>query len=113
MAAITDAMIDRSRATVRLARVMSIGATHGRPELEAEVRRTATELLDELEMAVLTAQAKGLIDRKVDARAYATFVQAYALGMIIADLDETPADREVVARLIDRLNRTLLTDPDD
>jgi len=113
MAAITDAMIDGSRATVRLARVMSIGATHGRPELEAEVRRTATELLDGLEIAVITAQAKGLIDRKVDARAFATFVQAYGLGMIVADLDEKPADREVVARLIDRLNRTLLTDPDD
>ena len=113
MAAITDAMIDQSRATVRLARVMSIGATHGRPELEAEVRRTATELLDGLEIAIIAAQAKGLIDRKVDARAFATFIQAYALGMIIADLDETPADREVVARLIDRLNHTLLTDPDD
>jgi hypothetical protein len=92
---------------------MSIGATHGRPDLETAVRRTATELLDGLEMAIVTGQAKGLFDRTVDARAYATFVQAYALGMIIADLDETPAEREAVARLIDRLNRTLLTDPDD
>ena len=113
MAAITDAMIDQGRASVRLARVMSIGATHGRPGLEAAVRRTATELLDGLEMAIVTGQAKGLFDRTVDARAYATFVQAYALGMIVADLDETPADREAVARLIDRLNRTLLTEPDD
>ena len=113
MAAITDAMIDAGRASVRLARVMSIGATHGRPELEAEVRRTATQLLDELEVAIITAQAKGLIDRHVDARAYATFIQAYALGMIIADLDDAPADRGAVARLIDRLNFTLLTDPED
>jgi len=113
MAAITDAMVDASRAGVRLARVMSIGATHGRADLEAEVRRTATELLDGLEIAIITGQAKGLIDRKVDARAYATFIQAYALGMIVADLDETPADREVVARLIDRLNFTLLTEPED
>jgi AcrR family transcriptional regulator len=113
MAAITDAMVDAGRASVRLARVMSIGATHGRPALEEEVRRTATQLLDELEIAVITAQAKGLIDRRVDARAYATFIQAYALGMIVADLDETPADREAVARLIDRLNFTLLTDPED
>jgi AcrR family transcriptional regulator len=113
MAAITDAMVTTSRGGVRLARIMSIGATHGRPELEAEVRRTATELLDGLEVAIITAQAKGLIDRKVDARAFATFIQAYALGMIVADLDETPADRDAVAHLIDRLNFTLLTDPED
>jgi len=70
------------------------------------------ELLDGLEVAIIAGQAKGLIDRDVDARAFETFIQAYALGMVVADLDRTPADREAVARLIDRVNRTLLTDPE-
>jgi AcrR family transcriptional regulator len=113
MAALTDAALAVDRSAVRLARIMSIGATHGRPDLEAEVRRTATGLLDELEHGILIAQAKGLLDRKVDARVFATFVQAYGLGMVIADLDETPVSREALARLIDRLNFSLLTDPDD
>jgi len=113
MAALTDASLMESRAPVRLARIMSIGATHGRPALETEIRRTATKLLDDLEHGILIAQAKGLVDRTVEARVFATFVQAYGLGMIIADLDETPVSREALARLIDRLNFTLVTDPDD
>jgi AcrR family transcriptional regulator len=113
MAALTDAALDENRSEVRLARIMSIGAMHERRDLEVAVRRTATKLLDELEHGILIAQAKGLIDRKVEARVFATFVQAYGLGMIIADLDETPVSREALARLIDRLNFSLLTDPDD
>jgi AcrR family transcriptional regulator len=113
MAALTDAIVDAGRASVRLARIMSIGATHGRPELEAAIRRTATQLLDELEHGIVIAQAKGLLDRKVNARVFATLVQTYSLGMIVADLDETPVDRTELARMIDRLNFALLTDPTD
>ncbi len=51
---------------------------------------------------ITTGQANGLLDPTVDARALATFVQAYALGMIVADLDETPPPREAIAAVIER-----------
>jgi AcrR family transcriptional regulator len=41
-AALTDGIVDPERAAVRLGRIMAIGATHGRPSLEAAVRSTAT-----------------------------------------------------------------------
>jgi hypothetical protein len=75
------------------------------------VRRTATELLDALTQVITTAQARGLLDRTVDARVFATFVQAYALGMIIADLDETPAPRDELTRFILRALAPFQTDP--
>jgi hypothetical protein len=44
---------------------------------------------------------------------FATFVQAYALGMIIIDLDEKPVSREALARFIDQANAWVLTEPED
>jgi AcrR family transcriptional regulator len=113
LAALTDAILDTARDRVRLARIVSIGATHGRPELRGVIRHTATELIDGLEMAIITAQARGLIDRKVDARVFATFIHAYAVGMVVTDLDENPVPRDALARFIDRANAWTLTDPED
>lgn len=113
LSALTDAVVDKARAGVRLSRIVSLGATHGRPELAAEVRRIATSLIETLAMTITVAQAKGLVDRKVEPRVLATFIQAYAIGMIVADLDEEPVPRKDLARLIDRMLFTVLTDPED
>jgi AcrR family transcriptional regulator len=100
--AVTRAIVDVARADVRLARIVSIGATHGRPDLAATVRRTATELLDALTDIIIASQRNGQLDPKVDARALATFLQAYAVGMVVADLDEEPVPRERILAVITR-----------
>lgn len=110
IAALTAEVVAASRADVRLTRTVSIGATHGRPELGGTIRDTATGLLDALTGAVVTAQANGLVDRGVDARALATFIQAYAMGMIVADLDRTPPERTELVRVIARALEAFLTD---
>jgi len=111
IAAVTATVVDAARAHTRLTRVVSIGATHGRPELAAQIRRIATGLLDDLTTVVVTGQANGLLDATVDARALATFVQAYALGMVVADLDESPPSRAELAAVIDRAIDAFLTEP--
>lgn len=112
ISALTDAVVDAARAQVRLDRIVSLGAIHGRPDLAAEVKRTATALIDALAMTITIAQARGLVARRVEPRVLATFIQAYAVGMIVADLDETPVPRAELARFIDQLIFTVLTDPE-
>jgi AcrR family transcriptional regulator len=112
IATITAEIVDRSRADVRLARIVSIGAMHGRPDLAGTIRQAATALLDTLTDVVVTGQRNGLIDPEVDARALATFIHAYAVGMIVADLDETPASREALVGVIARAIDAFQSDPD-
>lgn len=111
LAQVTANVVDRARHDVRLARIASIGGTLGRPELANRIRATATELLDAMTDLIATGQANGLLDPDVDARALATFVQAYALGMIVADLDDAPADRDAIAAVITRAIDAFQTDP--
>lgn len=99
---LTKEVVDRNRAERRLARVSSIGATHGRPELAAVIAEEATGLLDSLDEAVRGLQADGIVDGGIDARAFATFLQAYTLGMVLADLDTSPPPREEIVHIIER-----------
>jgi len=108
LSALTAQIVDSSRRGARLTRIVSLGGTHGRPELLERIRREATQLLDQLTSLFIAGQARGFLDRSIDARAAATFVQAYAVGMIVADLDETPAEPSEIAAVITRFADTLL-----
>jgi len=105
--AITAAVVDPQRATLRLGRTATVGTAHGQPETRELLGGAATTLLDELAEVVHEAQARGLVRADLDARAIATFVQAYALGMVMADLDReratTGALAAVVAAALDAL----------
>jgi len=102
LAAVTAEIVATSRDALRLARIVSIGATHGRPGLADRIRAEATHLLDGLTELIRLGQADGFLDPALDARALATFIHAYALGLVVADLDDTPADRGAIAGIIGR-----------
>jgi len=102
IARITAAVVDRGRAAVRLTRVASLGASQHRPELAVEIARIVTGLLDTLTDVVITGQRLGLVDPTVPPRALATFIHAYAIGMIANDLDATPAPAEDLVLVITR-----------
>ena len=106
---ITQAVLAKDRAAGRLARVSSIGATHGRPELSDVIAEEATRLLDRLAEAVAGLQTDGLLADDVDPRAFATFLQAYTLGMILADLDTTPPARGAIVEVVERAIGAFLT----
>lgn len=102
LAAVTAQIVATSRDALRLARIVSIGATHGRPGLADRIRAEATHLLDGLTELVRAGQTNGFLDPELDARALATFLHAYSLGLVVADLDGTPADRGAIAAIIGR-----------
>lgn len=110
LAALTADVLDRGRDMVRLRRAGSVGAAHGRPKLLEQIGETAAQLLDAQEAAVAQAQQAGLIRTDLSARAIATFVHAYAFGMVIADLDVRPADRDDIAAVIDVFATAVTTD---
>jgi AcrR family transcriptional regulator len=97
---LTEALLDPSRRDVRLSRIAVIGTAHGRPEVREAYAVTIKELIDVLSVIVLQAQASGLIRRDLDARAIATFVQAYALGMILHDFDPEAVDPDRIVEVI-------------
>ncbi len=95
---ITRATVDRARAEVRLSRFASVAIAHGRPDARRRIGETFGDLLDEMTTVVDQARERGLISADLSARAVATFIQAYALGLLVHDLDPEPvADEELVA----------------
>jgi len=112
VAAITTANFDPEIAENRLARVVSIGATHGRPTLAGIIRHEATRMIDRMTQVITTGQTRGLIDPDVDPRAIATFIQAYAIGMVESYLDERPPPPDVVVGVVMRAVGVFMTDPE-
>jgi AcrR family transcriptional regulator len=100
LSALTAEVLDRKRASVRLARISAIGAAYGRPELLTELGDTMSELNDTLTEVITTMQDEGFLRPDIDPRAVATFISAYSLGAVVADLDARPADREQIAQVI-------------
>jgi len=103
---LTVALLDPSRRDVRLSRIAVIGTAHGRPEVREAYARTIQELIDVLTVLVLQAQASGFARTDLDARAIATFIQAYALGMTLYDFDPEAVTSE---RMIDTIMAAMST----
>jgi AcrR family transcriptional regulator len=112
VAAITAATFDDSRSEDRFARLVSIGAMHGRPELAAAIRQEATVMIDRVTQVIETGQSRGLVAADVDPRAVATFIRAYALGMVERYLDDRPTSRVAVVEVILRAVGVFMTEPD-
>jgi AcrR family transcriptional regulator len=100
ISAVTTALVTTSRASTRLSRIAALAAAHGRPEARAALGDTVKELLDSLTDVIERARQRGLIRPDVDPRAMATFVQAYALGLVVADLDPDRPDPDALHRVI-------------
>lgn len=98
---VTADVLDRPRAEQRLARIAAVGGGHGRPDLAERLGEETAALLDELAVVVRAAQEAGLVRSDLDPRALATFIQAYSLGMVVADLDARPSTKADVQAVID------------
>jgi AcrR family transcriptional regulator len=97
---LTSELLDESRRDIRLSRVAVIGTAHGRPEVRETYSGTISGLIDALTGVLMQAQLSGFIRTDLDPRAIATFIQAYALGMILHDLDREAADTERLIEVI-------------
>ena len=107
---LTRALLEHRRRDVRLSRLAAIAAAHGRPDLRAEVGATLAGLRGALEEVIAGAQERGIVRADVDAGAVATFIQAYALGLIVHDLDPDGVEHDVLVATIRVAVEALLTD---
>ncbi len=105
---LTRAVTERRRADVRLSRFAAIATAHGRPEAREAIGAT----LDDLSVLIMEAQLRGLVRTDLDARAVATFLQAYALGVIVHDLDPKDPDAAKLTDVIVTAVRAILSPPD-
>jgi len=108
---LTVALLDPERASIRLARIAVIGTAHGRSDVREQYARIVGGLLDDLTRIVVEAQRSGFARTDLDARALATFIQAYALGMILYDLDPDATDPLAMVDVIMSAVRGMLTEP--
>lgn len=75
------------RGQLRLGRIAALAAAHGREALRDELAAEVTLVLSAVEETVVQGQERGVLRSDVDSRAYAAFVQALLLGMVLVDLD--------------------------
>lgn len=84
---LTRALLDSRRAQIRLSRIAAVASTFGRDDAYAITGEIVDQLLTDYSTHIAQAQARGLMRSDLDARAIATFVQSYALGLVVFDLD--------------------------
>ena len=106
---LTRATVDRARADVRLSRFASVATAHGRPDAREAIGGTFGELLDEMAAVIREAGERGIVDTGIDARAVATFIQSYALGLLVHDLDPDRVDDEALVVVIMTALRAILS----
>jgi len=111
LADLTLTVTDRSRADIRLSRFAAIATAHGRPEARGAIGSALGHLLDDLAVLIMEAQVRGLVRRDLDARAVATFLQAYSLGLVVHDLDPKEPDSEKLTHVIVEALRSVLGPP--
>jgi AcrR family transcriptional regulator len=110
IAKLTRDVVRRARRDARIDRAAMVGAAHGRPEHRDALGPIVAGLIDGLTHAVSHAQAAGFVRKELDPRAVATFIQAYAFGFVLADLDERRAPEAALAEVIDRALTGLMTE---
>lgn len=110
IAKLTRDVVGRARRDARLNRAAMLGAAHGRPEYREALGPIVAGLIDGLTHAVSHAQAAGYVQKDLDPRAVATFIQAYAFGIVLSDLDERRVPESALAEVIERALAGILTE---
>jgi AcrR family transcriptional regulator len=106
---ITRATVDRARSTVRLSRFAAVATAHGRPDVREAIGETFGDLLDEMASIIREAKERRLVATDLPARAIATFIQSYALGLLVHDLDPSSVDDEELVTVIMTALRAILS----
>lgn len=105
---ITERLLDPKRIPVRAMRLSALGSSHGTAELRERLRHSTTRILDRFDAFAVRLQDAGILRRDRDARAIVTFVQAYGLGMVIADLDLNPSPVDEMVEVVDGVLESIL-----
>jgi len=109
LVAMTRRTVSRRRSAQRLSRFAAIAIAHGRPDARPGISATFGDLVDEMAQLIREAQVRDLVRRDLGARALATFIQAYALGMLVHDLDPEAVDEDALVDVVTVALRAILS----
>lgn len=84
----------------RLQRASILGSSLGRPDLYAALGNLQAELTDQYEAMIRMLIERGVVRADLDARAVAVFVQAYAFGFVLGEIDPRCPDVEALADVV-------------
>jgi AcrR family transcriptional regulator len=98
----------RENASLRFRRARKLGRTEKNEKFKIALGELQQQLTDSLTLAFETAQEKGFLNKKFEARTGAVFIQAYTLGRIVDDITTTHMNDADWEKLIGRIAREVL-----
>lgn len=91
---------DPSRADARSDRATIVGLARHSKNFATALGAEQQRLTDALADISREAQEKGFIDREVDVRVLATFLQTYTLGFVLNDITTDPIDPQAWSKFV-------------
>jgi AcrR family transcriptional regulator len=98
----------RENASLRFRRARKLGRAEKNEKFKIALGELQQQLTDSLTLAFETAQEKGFLNKKFEARTGAVFIQAYTLGRIVDDITTTHMNDADWEKLIGRIAREVL-----
>ena len=98
----------RENACLRFRRARKLGRAEKNEKFRTALGELQQQLTDSLTLAFETAQEKGFLNKKFEARTGAVFIQAYTLGRIVDDITTTHMNDADWENLIGRIAREVL-----
>ena len=105
---LTASTQDRGLASLRFSRARELARSERNEKFQKSLGKLQQQLTDSLTDAFQTAQDKGFLNKDIEARTGAVFIQAYTLGRIVDDITETPMNDADWQKLIGRIAREVL-----
>jgi AcrR family transcriptional regulator len=105
---LTASTQDRALASLRFSRARELARSERNEKFQKSLGKLQQQLTDSLTSAFQTAQDKGFLNKDIEARTGAVFIQAYTLGRIVDDITENQMNDADWQKLIGRIAREVL-----
>ncbi len=105
---LTASTQDRGIASIRFSRARELARSERHEKFRKSLGELQQQLTDSLTLAFETAQEKGFLNKSIEARTGAVFIQAYTLGRIVDDITTTHMNDADWEKLIGRIAREVL-----
>jgi AcrR family transcriptional regulator len=105
---LTASTQDRGIASIRFSRARELARSERHEKFRKSLGKLQQQLTDSLTLAFETAQEKGFLNKSIEARTGAVFIQAYTLGRIVDDITTTHMNDADWEKLIGRIAREVL-----
>lgn len=92
----------------RMQRVQALAMTNGNPRLTQMLSTEQKRLTDALQDLIYESQEQGFVNKDLDPRALAVFIQSYTLGKVVDDLSDSPVEEEKWNHLINLFTKLVI-----